>query len=247
MEIKNVKDKNVLIFTAHPDDHIPCVGTLLKLKDVGFNLYECVFTNGEGSSFIKNGKPQLNFDKGELTEVRSIEFKKATEILGTKKIYTLNMPDGGITRSLEILLKLVKIVREVKPLVVFMHPKDDYHSDHIAAHAICEEALRYSTYASNLELGNSYRVPIVLCFDGLFLLNPQILVDISDYKEKKKQILDCYTSQLVKGTTSYTTEDAISVYRAYQRMRIEHIGKRGKLAEGFTIPEKFPVAGDLFL
>lgn len=241
------KNLKILTFTAHPDDHISCSGTLLRLNTLGFELYECLFTNGEASAYIKDGIPQGKDKQGELIEVRSQEFNNASKILGTKEVFLLGELDRQLSRSFTLLLRVVEIIRKVKPFIVFMHADNDYHSDHQVVYEVCQEALRFSNYSSYPELGTRYRVPIALCYENLFLNNPSIIIDVTEFQATKQKILDCYTSQIHKNSTSYKIEEAIPTYRAYQRSTVEKYGQSGKAAEGFTIPEKYPIAGDELL
>lgn len=235
---------NILVFTAHPDDHVPCVGTLLKLNQLGFELYECLFTNGEASGLFANGTYTSAIDPVNLTQVRSDEFKCASKLLGTKEVFLLNQPNLGIQKSVELYKTIVGIIRKVKPFIVFMHGPNDYNEDHTMVYEICQMALRMTANPQFLELGPRFRVPIVLCFDGLFLSNPSILVDISDVLSDKEKVSDCYKSQMPKDSMGYKVEGAISTYRGYQRSVVNKLGKSGQASEGFTVPEKFPIAAD---
>ncbi|OGC70713.1 hypothetical protein A2415_03685 [candidate division WWE3 bacterium RIFOXYC1_FULL_39_7] len=244
-EQKQDREKlKVLVFTAHPDDHFPCSGTMIKLRKKGMELYECLFTDGETSGLFKDGKFQENVDKEELKEVRSSEFKQATKILGTKEVFLLHQPNNGIERKYDLVLEVIKIIRKVKPFVVLMHGSNDYHSDHRALYEVVSEALRAASIPKALELGERYRVPVALCFDGLYMTNAQVIVDVSDVAEEKAQIVDCYKSQIPKNSIGYKVDDAICTYRAYQRGYINYQSKSGSMSEGFSIPEKYPVAGD---
>ncbi|RJR27298.1 hypothetical protein C4561_02610 [candidate division WWE3 bacterium] len=245
-ELKEEKLK-VLVFTAHPDDHFPCSGTMIKLRKAGMELYECLFTDGETSGMFKDGKFQENVNKEELKEVRSEEFKKATTVLGTKEVFLLHQPNNGIQRNYDLVLKVIELIRKVRPYIVLMHGSNDYHPDHRALHEIVVEALRAASIPKALELGERYRVPIALCFDGLYMTNSQLIMDVSDVENDKKEIVECYKSQIPQNTIGYKVDDAICTYRAYQRGFINYLEKSGAMAEAFSIPEKYPIAGDEIL
>lgn len=235
---------NVLIFTAHPDDHLPCSGTLLTLKKNGFEVYECLFTNGETSGLFKDGKYQADINKNELKKVRSDEFKKASKILGTKNVFLLNQANNAVVRSYDLVLKSLEIIRKVRPFIVLFHGPNDYHPDHKGVYDVVSEALRSASLPKALEFGERFRVPIALCFDGLNMTTSQVIIDVSDVEEEKNKIVDCYKSQMPKGSAGYRVDGAISTYRAYQRGPLIKSGRSGMSAEGFSIPEKFPIAGD---
>jgi len=245
MNEQNEKAKlNILVFTAHPDDHVSCSGTLLKLKKLGFEINECLFTKGESSGLFKDGQFSAGIDPITLAEVRSKEFAAASKLFGTKEVYFLNQPNHGIQKSLELYKTIVGIIRKVKPFVVFMHGANDYNEDHTQVYDSCLSALRMAANPQFLELGQRFRVPIALCFDGLFLSNAQVIVDVTDEQDAKQKILDCYKSQTPKDSMGYKVDGAIATYRGYQRSVINSLGKSGQAAEGFSIPDKFPLAGD---
>ena len=79
--------KNILVFTAHPDDHICCAGTLMYLKDQGFEICEVVATGGEeGTWWDDEGQKKTNFDKNDLVKARQKELKKAGIAVPEEKV-----------------------------------------------------------------------------------------------------------------------------------------------------------------
>ena len=40
------KKQQILVIAAHPDDEIACAGTLMKMRDSGFEINELVLTGG---------------------------------------------------------------------------------------------------------------------------------------------------------------------------------------------------------
>lgn len=226
--------KAVLIFTPHPDDHISCGGTVLKLAEKGYEVFEVLFTNGETGG--QQGK--VNVDKNELLEIRAKEFDAASKILGTKKVFKLNIPTNGVSYTTELFFELIKIIREVRPnIAIFPHP-EDYHRDHREVSGLVKDAIIRSDSSFALHLGARFRVPVNLYCRGLHpLTEANLLVDISDQFEKLQQIVLVYASQISPRLKQYSESlpSAIGYYM------------RSKYAEEYEIPLNLPLFPDIVL
>lgn len=230
-------NKNVLIFTPHPDDHISCAGTLFKLKEKGYNIYEILFTNGETGGQI--GKIQV--DQDELKEIRNTEFEKASKLIGTKKYYKLNLPNDDVNYSKELFFRLIEIIREVRPSLAIIPHINDYHRDHKQVSEISYDAIKAADNSFVLHLGDRYRIPVVLYCRGLNPLdNRDLLVDITDQFEKVTELVKIYSTQITPRLKQYT-EGVPNLAGYYMRTQY---------AEEFEIPKNMPmfpdrVVGDL--
>ncbi|MBM4402628.1 MAG: PIG-L family deacetylase [Candidatus Cloacimonetes bacterium] len=227
-------NKAILAITAHPDDHISFAGTVLKLKDKGYKFYEVVLSDGEEAGIIKRGKRMVKVDKREQLKVRKKEFEKASKILGTEKVFRLHLANLNIQYSKESLFKLMKIIREIRPEIAFIHHPKDYMHDHIAASYLSLEALKTASYSFALNLGQNFRVPMVFLFEGVNPINPDVLVDISDYFDKKMELAKVYGSQM--GSRSFQLMESAASFRGYFA--------RVKYAEAFEVPENYPIILD---
>lgn len=223
--------KKILIVSAHADDHLTCAGTIFKLQDQGYEVYEAVLTNsGEGNDKRK-GKV-LNKPR-EVMRLRADEFDKASQFLGTKRKFMFMEEDLDLQFSKEIMLKLVKIIREVQPKVIFTMNETDYHKDHITAAKIVQEASFWSATGIRTELGKPHRTDCVLYGEGMLPIEPDVLVDITGYEQKKMELFRIYESQANSKSTLFT--DSLMRVRGY------HIRKRNlEFAEAFNLNKKFP-------
>lgn len=224
-------NKAVLAITAHPDDHVSIAGTILKLRDKGYKFYEVVLSDAEESGMIKGGKRVVKVNKKEHLGIRKKEFEKASKILGTEKVFRLHLENLNIQYSKESLFKLIKIIREIRPEIAFIHHPKDYMHDHVAASYLSLEALKTASYSFALHLGKNFRVPTVLYFEGVNPINPDVLVDITDYFDKKMEIAKIYGSQM--GSRSFQLLESTASFRGYFA--------RVKYAEAFEVPENFPI------
>lgn len=163
------KNMNIVAIGAHPDDiEFGCTGTLLRHVKRGDEVTFIVLTRGE-----KGGDP----------EVRVREAKESARRIGAK-LHLFDFPDTAVPQSHELIDKLEAIIRKANPRRVYMHSVKDTHQDH-----------RNAAYAT---LSAARFVPEVLAFESPSLyLNfiPNYYVDISNYMEKKMEILNLFTTQ----------------------------------------------------
>ena len=233
---KNLQnEKKLLIFSAHPDDHLSCAGTALFLKDLGFEISEVVFTSGEKSV---NNLSKENSLSADLKKIRSEEFKKASKILGTKNVYCLNQPDSNVSRSPELIDVLIKIIRKEKPLIAISENPNDYHFDHKQVGKIVVEALDRAGWGISSNLGKKHKTPVGL-FMGSLIQNEKndISVDVTEYWDKKLEILKVYGSQTSDMT--FQLNEALGKYFGFYQ--------RTKFAESFEIMQNFPIKLNILL
>jgi len=228
-----LKNKNLLIISAHADDHIACAGTVFKLeKESGFNSYELIFTNSElGQDY----KAKTEIDPKTVLKTRAKELNKASKFLGIKRSFSLNQSDLGLTYSKDLVFETVKIIRKLEPEIVFLHNQYDAHPDHNEAFKIGLTAIKIAAMGIKKEtLGKPFRVLMVLCCEGMLPIKTQILVDISKYSNQKTKLFKIYKSQ--------ASSKAIIFEKGLAQIRGYHLRKENSLfAEAFSLQEEFPI------
>ena len=228
-----MKNKRLLIISAHADDNIACAGTVFKLKEnFGFVPYEIVLTN---SALGQNFKSAKELSESVNVNTRSKELIKASKFLGIEKSFQLNQEDLGLSYSKELVLKLVKVIRIVKPNIVFLHNSYDAHPDHKIAYKLGLDSIKISAMGVKKETyGKPFRVPLVLCCEGMLPIEAQILVDISKFLKKKTKLFKIYQSQASPKAIGF--EEGLAKVRGY------HLKKdRALFAEAFTLQNEFPI------
>lgn len=232
-----MKNKNIILFTAHPDDHLLCAGTLMKLSDKGFYIVEVVFTGGERSVWYEKEK----FKKEDLKKQRMKEWILARKVIGIKEGIGLGLKDSDFTRNLKIVYQVIKIIRKYKPLLVITHYYNDYHRDHNEVSKIVTEAVDRAGWGIAKELGEPYKTPIFLYMDGEYLNRGDILVDVSDYLERIEKVIEVYSSQMSERMKNLLR--SILTYRGFFLR-----SKAGESFElGYRSPIKFKDNFDKFL
>ncbi len=117
--------KSVLAIFAHPDDiEFVAAGTLLLLKQKGWDIHYINLCSGQGGSVQMNAS--------ETAIKRLAEAQEAAGILGAK-FYPPISDDLALTYDVSYLRKVSAVVREAKPSIVLTHAPQDYMEDHMTA------------------------------------------------------------------------------------------------------------------
>lgn len=165
---------NILAIGAHPDDiEIGCGGSLLKFKKMGSKIIYSVMTNGENW----NGKNE---------KIRLLEQHDVCKEMNIDKIHWMGMEDGNVRVDTNVIDKLESIIINEKIDIVFSIYKNDTHQDHVELYKIVNSATRFC--------------PNVFYYEGLSSksFQPNIFIDISEYIEAKKNIINKFESQVSK-------------------------------------------------
>ncbi len=229
--MKNEKQnkQSILLVTAHADDNIAAAGTIFKLQSQGFDVYEIILTaSNEGRDFRKRTKAY------NVAKLRSREFSKASKFLGTKAIFQLNQDDLELTYSKQLMLKVVKIIRQVKPTVGIIMNEFDWHPDHVVAAKIGSTAFKIAATGIQPKLGEAFRAPIVLAVEGMLPIKPSILVDITNFYTQKEALFKIYESQASSKALGF--QEGLAKIRGYHLRRVGSL-----LAEAFTTDETSPM------
>ncbi|MCX8065530.1 MAG: PIG-L family deacetylase [Candidatus Hydrogenedentes bacterium] len=183
----------ILCFGAHPDDaEWYAGGSLVYWASGGHEVYAISVTNGNiGHHIIK---------KESLASVRKREAEESARIGGYKSI-VLDYPDGELVPSIELRKHIVKIIRELQADVVITHRPVDYHPDHRACGIVIQDAVFLVTVPQFVsEVPALSQSPLCLYMMDMFKkpypFSPDFAVDVTDYMEKKWDLLDAMPSQM---------------------------------------------------
>lgn len=182
-----------LAIGAHPDDiELCCAGTLIKLAKRGYRTAAVTLTRGEAGT---RGTPAI----------REKEFAAAAEIMQVAVHRQLDVMDGAIEETYENKLKIVRLIRELRPRVVATVHWEARHPDHIHTSHLVRDAAMISglknlgiTTDDKREWVNStepWRPFRVLYYPERFELPLSFIVDISDTYEQKMRAVRAHESQ----------------------------------------------------
>jgi LmbE family N-acetylglucosaminyl deacetylase len=229
------QDKTILAIGAHPDDiEFACGATMALLQARGANTHFVVCTDGN------RGSRQHQFEKAELVLSRKKEQQDAADVLGAYELIFLDEEDGNLQADLQFKEKIVRLIRRIKPDMIFTHDPSWYyqirpdgnasvnHTDHRA----CGEAVLDAVYPLARDLQsfpdhateglNPHIVP------ELYLFNfdqPSFVFDVTGHTEAKVASIHAHKSQI----------DDPERIRAWVQ---EHTQRLGKL-QGFDAGEGF--------
>ena len=110
------------MISAHPDDEVVGMGATIKKLSLTNKIWLCVVSEGASAQYS---------DK-KMIKVRRDACKKSSKILGISKIQFLDYPDMRLdsVSHLEINKELEKIIRKLKPKIVYSPSSHDLNKDH---------------------------------------------------------------------------------------------------------------------
>lgn len=179
----------VLAIAAHRDDvEQTCGGTLLKLRAQGLRTAILDLTRGEAGT------------RGSAEE-REAEAEAAAKILDVSWREALDLPDGRVENTYENRVKIVEVLRQVRPRVVILPYWTGRHPDHYTSATLGYEACFLSGLAK-LETGAPPHRPFKIVYASLYTdVRPSFVVDISPYIEDRHRALMTYQSQYANQAT----------------------------------------------
>jgi bacillithiol biosynthesis deacetylase BshB1 len=133
-------------------------------------------------------------------ELRREEAEAAQKLLGAAFRYQLDLPDGFFRADRESLLNVVGVIRRHRPRVVITNAVRDRHPDHGRAAQLVVEAcflsgLRKVATTHEGRPQDAHRPVHVLHMVQDRWIEPEVLIDITPYWEKKMEALRCFRSQ----------------------------------------------------
>lgn len=180
---------DILAVGAHPDDiELSCSGTLLKHIDLGYTVGLLDLTRGEMGT---RGTPELRMEEAE----------NARKMMGAEFRKNLWMADGFFECSKENKLKIIEVIREHQPDIVFANALKDRHIDHGRGADIVAEACflsglqKIETKDSNGKIQDRWRPKAIYHYIQDRQLTPDLVVDITDYIERKIELILAFRSQ----------------------------------------------------
>ncbi len=246
---------SVLALFAHPDDiEFVAAGTLLLLKDLGWQIHYCNVANGCCGSAVT--------DRIETAAIRGMESQRSANLLGAT-YYPPFCDDLDIFYNRENLAKVAAIVRQAKPSVILTHAVADYMEDHMET---CRLAV---TAAFTKGIPNFASNPVSSSFDGDVAIYhaqphgnrtpmgefvpPKIAIAIDSVIDRKLAMLECHRSQQqwlqsTQGMNSYLQTMLELGEEVAKLGKVESKyaeGWRKHLHLGFSA-EQFDPLGDLF-
>jgi N-acetylglucosamine malate deacetylase 1 len=191
---------DVLAIAAHRDDvEQTCGGTLLRMAARGLRTAILDLTQGEAGT------------RG-TSDDRAREAEEAAHILGVHWREALDLPDGAVAKTLENRVKIVRVLRTVRPRVVILPYWQARHPDHAIVASLGYEACFLSGLAK-IETGAAPHRPFKIVYASLYAdVRPSFVVDITAFIEQRHAALMAYRSQYADqavGSGLFVAEEEI--------------------------------------
>lgn len=222
---------DILAFGAHPDDiELGCSGTIAKEISLGKKVGIIDLTRGELGT------------RGSV-EIRNSEARQAATVLGISVRENLDMRDGFFVNDEEHQLKVIEMIRKYQPEIVLCNAIDDRHIDHGKGSKLVSDAcflsgLRQIKTEFSGVAQEAWRPKVVYHYIQWKNLEPDFVVDITDFMDIKMDSILAYSSQFYNPETNEPESPITSKnfldsvkYRAQDLGRIIGSG----YAEGFTV------------
>lgn len=187
MSNQNLK-LDILVIAVHPDDaELGCAGVILKSVAEGKKVGIVDLTQGELGT------------RGTI-ETRYAEAAEATQVLGISVRENLKMRDGFFKNDEEHQLQVIRAIRKYKPEIIITNAMTDRHPDHGRASNLVNDSvflsgLRMIETRFEEEIQEPHRPNILLHFIQDYYIQPDIVVDVTPFWDKKIQSIQAYKTQ----------------------------------------------------
>jgi bacillithiol biosynthesis deacetylase BshB1 len=179
---------DILVIAVHPDDaELGCSGTILKHVALGHKVGIVDLTQGELGT------------RGSA-EIRIQEADAAAKVLGLTIRENLELADGFFKNDQEHQLKVIAAIRKYQPDIVITNAYYDRHPDHGRASELVVDScflsgLRKIETRADGKLQKEWRPNLLLHFVQDQYIQPDIVVDVTEYWDKKIESIQAYGSQ----------------------------------------------------
>lgn len=225
---------DLLAFAAHPDDvELSCCGTLMKEISNGKKVGIVDLTEGELGS------------RGTV-DTRYKESALSNKILGVEIRDNLKLSDGFFKNNKEEQLKVIQAMRKYRPEIIFSNAVFDRHPDHGKG----ADLLRDCFFLSGLrkietfldgEKQEPWRPKLHYHYIQDQYIEPDFVIDVSEYWEKKKQAILAFNTQFSENEKSNDLEPQTYIstphFMKFIEARSREFGHRigAEHGEGYTV------------
>lgn len=218
---------DILAFGVHPDDvELGCSGTIMKHIDQGKTVGIVDFTRGELGS---RGDGLLRLKEAE----------DARKVLGASFRYNLNMRDGFFQIDERNILKVAGAIRRHQPKIILANSLEDRHPDHGRAAKLVQQAAFYSGLVRiDIDGLAPWRPKNVYHFIQDHNLTPDILIDVSEYVDRKFDSIRAFSSQFfISDDEGVQTPISSPRFMTFLKAKMVAYGRAidADYAEGFNV------------
>ena len=233
-----------LSFLAHPDDaEILCAGTLVRLRDAGWEVHIATATAGDCGTTDR--------DRWQIAAVRTREGAESAGLIGAT-YHCLGEDDGFVVYDRPAIRKTVDLFRRLAPTLVFAHAPRDYMPDHEQASLLARGAsfMYGAPNVSAFPRHEASRVPYLYYCDPIGLTDPlgnpapaaTTVIDVTDQIELKTRMLAAHASQREWLRAHHGMDEYLEAMKRHGGQRGREVG--AAYAEGFVQHRGHPYPHD---
>ena len=198
-----------VVFGAHPDDaEMAMGGTIAKLVKAGHRSLIVSLTRGEGGTF------------GDVAS-RAREAAAAAAVLGCD-CRLLDFPDTRVECTVESRERIVDVLRETRPRIVFApfpdstlgHRDGAAHVDHIATGNIVRDAVKLARLRGLARPHPAHEVWRLYYYMVPRNVYPHLAVDVTAELDTLVRAISAYRTQMEIARHGRPILDVLRVYRA---------------------------------
>lgn len=216
--------ENVVVISTHPDDEtLGAGGTILKHKKLGNNVY-CIFCTdifeSEGFSI-------------DIVNKREKEIENVCKAYEFNNIYRLGLKTMKVDQypSHELINKFANIFNKIQPTIIYLPFIYDVHSDHrviFNAAFSCTKTFRYPSIKKIFMMETLSETEFSPSIQHR-IFHPNVFVDISDFFDKKCEIMKIYESEIKTAPFPRSIENmkALAIFRGCSRGKDYEVIDRG--------------------
>ena len=178
----------IMVISPHPDDEtLGAGGSLLKLKDLGNEIYWLNITDANAGGYDRT-----------FLEKRKIQIDRIRKYFGFSDFINLKFPPTELNDNIKG--NLIKAIGEafdkIKPDCIILPDYNDAHSDHkytFEAENVCSKIFRRGYIKRVLTMEIISETNFGMPQD---VFKPNLYIDITDYFDKKAEALSIYDTEL---------------------------------------------------
>lgn len=207
----NMPKEKVLILAPHPDDEVfGCGGAIMRHISQHDQVSVIIATDGHAAVIHENEE-----SKQKYISMRYQESQNAAQVLGYETMHYWNFPDRELKYNKSTVQLAIESILKNKATLIYAPSIFEIHPDHFNLAQIAIDAvIATQTSLMMYEIG----VP----------LRPNFLLNITDLKERKRQAMQCFSSQTQLNDYINIIE-SLNIYRTYT------LPNQVKAAEGFYL------------
>jgi bacillithiol biosynthesis deacetylase BshB1 len=232
---------DILVLAAHPDDaELGAGGTIARHVALGHKVGIVDLTRGELGT---RGTP----------ESREKEAAESARILGVTVRENLDLKDGYFQNTPESQLIVIRAIRKYQPKIVLANAVMDRHIDHGKGAQLAFDAcflsglIKIETY-DGTRIQSPWRPEAVYHYIQSQLIEPDIIVNIADFWEKKMEAIHAFKTQFFdpRSTEPETYISKPGFIKMIEARAVEFGHAIGTShGEGFTV-RRYPGVNSLF-